>query len=68
MVGRPNSGKSSFINALLGIDRYVVKDLAGTTRDSIDTHFNRFGFDFKLIDTAGIRKNLKLMMMLNFTQ
>ena len=60
VVGRPNSGKSSFINALLGIDRYVVKDLAGTTRDSIDTHFNRFGFDFKLIDTAGIRKKSKI--------
>jgi GTP-binding protein len=60
VVGRPNSGKSSFINALLGNDRYVVKDEAGTTRDSIDTHFNRFGFDFKLIDTAGIRKKSKI--------
>jgi|TARA_B100000795_G_scaffold41886_1_gene27442 GTP-binding protein len=60
VVGRPNAGKSSFINALLGIDRYVVKDEAGTTRDSIDTHFNRFGFDFKLIDTAGIRRKSKI--------
>ena len=60
VVGRPNAGKSSFINALLGVERYVVKDLAGTTRDSIDTHFNRFGFDFKLIDTAGIRKKSKI--------
>jgi GTP-binding protein len=60
VVGRPNAGKSSFINALLGQERYVVKDLAGTTRDSIDTHFNRFGFDFKLIDTAGIRKKAKI--------
>jgi len=60
VVGRPNAGKSSFINALLGIDRYVVKDEAGTTRDSIDTHFNRFGFDFKLIDTAGIRRKTKI--------
>ena len=60
VVGRPNAGKSSFINALLGQERYVVKDLAGTTRDSIDTHFNRFGFDFKLIDTAGIRKKSKI--------
>ena len=60
VVGRPNAGKSSFINALLGKDRYVVTDIAGTTRDSIDTHFNRFGFDFKLIDTAGIRKKSKI--------
>ena len=60
VVGRPNAGKSSFINALLGEERYVVKDLAVTTRDSIDTHFNRFGFDFKLIDTAGIRKKSKI--------
>ena len=60
VVGRPNAGKSSFINALLGEERYVVKDLAGTTRDRIDTHFNRFGFDFKLIDTAGIRKKSKI--------
>ena len=60
VVGRPNAGKSSFINALLGNDRYVVTDIAGTTRDSIDTHFNRFGFDFKLIDTAGIRKKSKI--------
>ncbi|MFL2639285.1 MAG: ribosome biogenesis GTPase Der [Flavobacteriaceae bacterium] len=60
VVGRPNAGKSSFINALLGKERYVVTDIAGTTRDSIDTHFNRFGFDFKLIDTAGIRKKSKI--------
>ena len=60
VIGRPNAGKSSFINALLGNDRYVVTEIAGTTRDSIDTHFNRFGFDFNLIDTAGIRKKSKI--------
>lgn len=60
VIGRPNAGKSSFINALLGDDRYVVTEIAGTTRDSIDTHFNRFGFDFNLIDTAGIRKKSKI--------
>ena len=60
VIGRPNAGKSSFINALLDNDRYVVTEIAGTTRDSIDTHFNRFGFDFNLIDTAGIRKKSKI--------
>ena len=60
VVGRPNAGKSSFINALLGEDRYVVTDIAGTTRDSNDTHYNSFGFDFNLIDTAGIRKKSKI--------
>ncbi|MAU63157.1 MAG: ribosome biogenesis GTPase Der [Flavobacteriaceae bacterium] len=60
VIGRPNAGKSSFINALLGNDRYVVTEIAGTTRDSIDTNFNRFGFDFNLIDTAGIRKKSKI--------
>ena len=58
VVGRPNAGKSSFINALIGEERYIVTDVAGTTRDSIDTHYNRFGFDFKLVDTAGIRLSL----------
>ena len=56
VVGRPNAGKSSFINALIGEERYIVTDIAGTTRDSIDTQYNRFGFDFKLVDTAGIQK------------
>ena len=48
VVGRPNAGKSSFINALIGEDRYIVTDIAGTTRDSIDTKYNRFGFEFNL--------------------
>lgn len=66
VVGRPNAGKSSFINALIGEDRYIVTDIAGTTRDSIDTHYNRFGFDFKLVDTAGIRKKSKVKENLEF--
>ncbi|WP_121667708.1 ribosome biogenesis GTPase Der [Mesonia aquimarina] len=60
VVGRPNAGKSSFINALIGEERYIVTDIAGTTRDSIDTRYNRFGFDFNLIDTAGIRRKTKV--------
>jgi len=52
VVGRPNAGKSSFINALIGEERYIVTDIAGTTRDSIDTKYNRFGFEFNLVDTA----------------
>ncbi len=66
VVGRPNAGKSSFINALIGEDRYIVTDIAGTTRDSIDTKYNRFGFDFNLIDTAGIRKKSKVKDDLEF--
>lgn len=66
VVGRPNAGKSSFINALIGQDRYIVTDIAGTTRDSIDTRYNRFGFDFKLVDTAGIRKKSKVKENLEF--
>lgn len=60
VVGRPNAGKSSFINALIGEDRYIVTDIAGTTRDSIDTTYNRFGFEFNLVDTAGIRRKKKV--------
>ena len=56
VVGRPNAGKSSFINSLIGEERYIVTDISGTTRDSIDSIYNRFGFEFNLIDTAGIRK------------
>lgn len=60
VVGRPNVGKSSFINALTGEDRNIVTDIAGTTRDSIHTRYNKFGHDFYLIDTAGLRKRTKL--------
>ena len=66
VVGRPNAGKSSFINALIGKDRFVVTDIAGTTRDSIDTKYNRFGFEFNLVDTAGIRKKSKVKEDLEF--
>ena len=66
VVGRPNAGKSSFINALIGEDRYIVTDIAGTTRDSIDTQYNRFGFDFNLVDTAGIRRKAKVKEDIEF--
>lgn len=66
VVGRPNAGKSSFINALLGEERYIVTDIAGTTRDSMDTKYNRFGFDFNLVDTAGIRRKAKVKENLEF--
>ncbi|WP_298136747.1 ribosome biogenesis GTPase Der [Flavobacterium sp.] len=66
VVGRPNAGKSSFINALIGEDRYIVTDIAGTTRDSIDTKFDRFGFQFNLVDTAGIRRKAKVKEDLEF--
>ncbi|MFD0992609.1 ribosome biogenesis GTPase Der [Tenacibaculum geojense] len=66
VVGRPNAGKSSFINALLGEDRNIVTNIAGTTRDSIDTKYNRFGFEFNLVDTAGIRKKSKVKEDLEF--
>ncbi len=66
VVGRPNAGKSSFINALIGEDRYIVTDIAGTTRDSIDTKYNRFGFEFNLVDTAGIRRKAKVKEDLEF--
>ena len=66
VVGRPNAGKSSFINALIGEERYIVTDVAGTTRDSIDTKYNRFGFEFNLVDTAGIRKKSKVKEDIEF--
>jgi GTP-binding protein len=66
VVGRPNAGKSSFINALIGEERYIVTDIAGTTRDSIDTYYNQYGFEFNLVDTAGIRKKGKVKEDLEF--
>lgn len=66
VVGRPNVGKSSFINALLGIERNIVTDVAGTTRDSIDTKYSSFGFEFLLVDTAGVRKKTKVSENIEF--
>ncbi|UGU17464.1 ribosome biogenesis GTPase Der [Sinomicrobium kalidii] len=66
IVGRPNAGKSSFINALIGEDRYIVTDIAGTTRDSNDTRYDRFGFEFNLVDTAGIRRKARVKEDLEF--
>ncbi|NQV51913.1 MAG: ribosome biogenesis GTPase Der [Flavobacteriales bacterium] len=66
VVGRPNAGKSSFVNALLGVERNIVTEIAGTTRDTIDTHYNAFGFEFTLVDTAGIRKKAKVHEDLEF--
>jgi GTPase len=66
VVGRPNAGKSSIVNALIGEDRNIVTDIAGTTRDSIYTRYNKFGFDFYLVDTAGIRRKNKVTEDLEF--
>ncbi len=60
VVGRPNAGKSSMVNAFMGEERTIVTDVAGTTRDAIYTRFNKFGHDFYLVDTAGIRKKAKV--------
>ncbi|MBQ9076979.1 MAG: ribosome biogenesis GTPase Der [Muribaculaceae bacterium] len=60
IVGRPNAGKSSLVNAFIGEERHIVTDIAGTTRDSIYTRYNKYGFDFYLVDTAGIRKKTKV--------
>ncbi|MBO4906938.1 MAG: ribosome biogenesis GTPase Der [Bacteroidaceae bacterium] len=66
VVGRPNVGKSSIINAFIGEDRHIVTDIAGTTRDSIYTRYQKFGFDFLLVDTAGIRRKNKVNEDLEF--
>jgi GTP-binding protein len=66
VVGRPNVGKSSLINALLNIERNIVTDQAGTTRDSLHTRYQSFGFDFYLVDTAGIRKQSKVHENIEF--
>ena len=66
IVGRPNVGKSSMTNALLGEERHIVTPVAGTTRDSIYTRYNKFGMDFYLVDTAGMRKKGKTMDDLEF--
>lgn len=66
VVGRPNAGKSSFINAIIGEDRFIVNDESGTTRDANLTRFNRFGHEFDLVDTAGIRRKSKVKENLEF--
>jgi len=60
VLGRPNAGKSSLINSLLGEDKNIVTDIAGTTRDSIDSRYTKYGHDFNIVDTAGIRKKNKV--------
>ena len=66
IVGRPNAGKSSLINAFIGEERHIVTEIAGTTRDSIYTRYDKFGFDFYLVDTAGIRRKNKVTEDLEF--
>ncbi len=66
VVGRPNAGKSSLVNAFIGEERHIVTEIAGTTRDSIYTRYDKFGFDFYLVDTAGIRKKSKVSEDLEF--
>jgi GTP-binding protein len=66
VIGRPNAGKSSLINALLDEDRNIVTDIPGTTRDSINTEYNKFGYEFSIIDTAGLRKKSMVSEDLEF--
>lgn len=66
IVGRPNVGKSSMVNALLGDDRNIVTDIAGTTRDTINTRYTQYGFDMMLLDTAGLRKKAKVKENIEF--
>jgi len=66
VVGKPNVGKSSFVNALLGVERNIVTPVAGTTRDSVYSHYNAYGFDFLLVDTAGLRKKAKVFENIEF--
>lgn len=66
IVGRPNVGKSSLTNVLIGEERNIVTNVAGTTRDAINTHYNKFGYDFMLVDTAGVRKKSKVNEDLEF--
>lgn len=66
VVGRPNAGKSSLINALIGKERNIVTPVSGTTRDSVNTQYNKFGYDFILVDTAGIRKKSKVSENVEF--
>ncbi|MEM6299477.1 MAG: ribosome biogenesis GTPase Der, partial [Bacteroidota bacterium] len=66
IIGRPNVGKSSFLNLLLGEERSIVSDIAGTTRDSIDTHYNAFGKEFLLTDTAGLRRKSRVHENIEF--
>jgi GTP-binding protein len=66
IVGRPNVGKSSLTNVLIGEERNIVTEIAGTTRDAINTRYNKFGYDFMLVDTAGVRRKTKVSEDLEF--